>query len=149
MDEHGKQGVWPQRLSSLTVPNSARFSRNVYLSLADMSIDSREQSVYLRVHLNVPKTDPFRVLCARLVRYAPYFNTQGTDLPRIGVSPGAWEFGGSPSRCHPVHGPFVVQAPCRFLGGCYLKGCQGYLWRSLASPSSLFSQSPFGTSTKY
>ena len=50
-----------------------------------MSIDSREQSVCLRV----PKTDPFRVLCVRLVRYAPSFNIQGTDLSRIGVSPGA------------------------------------------------------------
>ena len=120
------RGMWPQRLSSPTVPHSAgSFSRKVYLSSADMSIDSREQSAYLRVHLNALKIDPFRVLCVRLVRYAPSFNIQGTDLPRIGVSPGAWEFGGTPSSCHSVHGPFVIQVPFRFLGGCYLKGCQG------------------------
>jgi len=47
------------RSSEFTIPNLASFSKDVHLSLADISIDSRDSPTCLHIRLKASKPDPF------------------------------------------------------------------------------------------
>ena len=51
------------RAAEFTVPNLASFSPAIHLSVADISVDSRQSPTCLRVRIKASKTDPFRQGC--------------------------------------------------------------------------------------